>query len=101
MAGVELIVSPINKARIRQLHSQLAPIMVLPLLLTLITGSLFQVAAVTGKGDDFLWLLEWHRGKFGRINLEMIYPFLNAFGLLMLATTGITMWLPTRPRKTK
>ncbi|MEO1187249.1 MAG: hypothetical protein AAFX46_22425, partial [Cyanobacteria bacterium J06636_27] len=49
----------------------------------------------------FIWLLEWHRGKFGRINLEMIYPFLNAFGLLMLAVTGITMWFQTRPRKNK
>ena len=84
-----------NKFLIRQLHAQFAPIMLFPLLLTLITGSLFQIAAVTGNGDNFLWLLELHRGKFGRINLEMIYPFLNAFGLLMLAVTGITMWLQT------
>jgi hypothetical protein len=91
--------NPINKARIRQLHFQLAPIMVFPLLLTLITGSLFQVAVVTGKAEDFLWLLEWHRGKFGRINLEIIYPFLNAFGLLMLAVTGVTMWLQTRTQR--
>ncbi|MGK7873916.1 MAG: hypothetical protein AB4426_11565 [Xenococcaceae cyanobacterium] len=47
----------INKARLRQLHSKLAPIMVLPVLLTLITGSLFQVAVLTGKSNEFLWLL--------------------------------------------
>ena len=91
----------INKARIRQLHAQFAPIMIFPVLLTLITGSLFQIALVTGKADEFLWLLELHRGKFGRINLEMIYPFLNAFGLLMLATTGISMWWQIRPRRQK
>ncbi|MDJ0733385.1 MAG: PepSY domain-containing protein [Nostocaceae cyanobacterium] len=89
----------INKARIRQLHSWFAPLMLFPVLLSLITGSLFQVAVITGKSEDFLWLLEWHRGKFGRINLEMIYPFLNAFGLLVLAVTGITMWLQTPKRK--
>ncbi len=91
----------INKARLRQLHATLAPIMVLPLLLTLITGSFFQIAAVSGKGDQFLWLLELHRGKFGRINLETIYPFLSALGLLTLAMTDILMWfqISQRPRR--
>lgn len=83
----------INKARVRYFHHILAPIMFLPILLTLITGSLFQVAVVTGRGEDFLWLLDLHRGKFGSINLELVYPFLNAFGILFLAITGILMWL--------
>lgn len=88
----------INKDRIRQIHAQFVPIMVLPLFITLITGSLFQIAMLTGNSSNFLWLLEWHRGKFGRINLEIIYPFLNAFGLLMLLVTGFTMWWQIRPR---
>ncbi|MDY6784995.1 MAG: PepSY domain-containing protein [Cyanobacteriota bacterium] len=89
-----------NKARLRRIHAWLAPIMFLPVILTLITGSLFQVAVLTGKSNEFLWLLDWHRGKFGRINLEIIYPFLNAFGVLMLASTGIAIWLQTRQPKT-
>jgi uncharacterized iron-regulated membrane protein len=87
----------INKAYLRQLHRQFVPFMLMPLLLTVITGSLFQVAVITNNTNNFLWLLELHRGKFGRINLEMIYPFLNGFGLLILTTTGIIMWLQTRP----
>ena len=83
----------INKARLRQLHYIFAPIMFLPIFLTAITGSLFQVAVITGKEQDFLWLLELHRGKFGIIDLELIYPLLNAFGVLFLAITGIVMWL--------
>lgn len=86
----------INKARWRQIHSWFAPIMFFPLLLTAITGSLFQVAVIMGKAEQFIWLLDFHRGKFGRINLEFIYPFLNAFGVLMLIFTGIIMWLQTR-----
>ncbi len=81
------------KARLRHFHYILAPIMFLPILLTAITGSLFQIAVITGKSEDFLWLLDLHRGKFGSINLELIYPFLNAFGVLFLAVTGIGMWL--------
>ncbi|MDB9312629.1 hypothetical protein PN462_05900 [Spirulina sp. CS-785/01] len=72
--------------------------MIAPILLTLITGSLFQVAVITGNANEFVWLLELHRGKFGWINLEMVYPFLNAFGLLAIASTGIMMWWQRRPR---
>ena len=88
-----------NKAGLRKLHSQFAPFMVLPLLITLTTGSLFQIAVITNNASDFIWLLELHKGKFGRLNLEMIYPFLNAFGLLILAVTGISMWWQLRQRK--
>ena len=81
------------KARVRYWHYVFAPIMFLPLFLTAITGSMFQVAAIAGKSENFLWLLELHRGKFGRLNLELIYPLLNAFGVLFIAITGIAMWL--------
>ncbi len=91
----------LNQVRWRQLHHRVAPFAVLPLLLTLLTGSLFQVAILTGKGGDFLWLLDWHRGKFGPLNLEMVYPFLNAFGLLVLAITGIAMWWQMRSRRSR
>ena len=90
-----------NKVKMRKLHRWFAPIMIFPLLLTLFTGSLFQIAVLMGETNKFLWLLELHRGQFGRINLEMIYPFLNGFGLLMLTVTGISMWLQIRPRNKK
>lgn len=88
-----------NPFYFRQIHRTLAPILFLPLLITLITGSLFQIAVVTGKASEFTWLLDLHRGKFGRINLEIIYPFLNALGLLLLLLTGLLLWLQSRPRR--
>ncbi|MEA5535331.1 PepSY domain-containing protein [Crocosphaera sp. XPORK-15E] len=86
----------ISKKRLRNLHYTLAPLMIFPLLLTAITGSLFQVAELTGNGREFSWLLALHRGKFGMIDLRMVYPFLNAFGILLLGVTGILMWLQVR-----
>ncbi|WP_071527319.1 hypothetical protein [Nodosilinea nodulosa] len=86
---------------IRHLHRILAPIMVLPLLLTLITGTLYQIADLVGKGDVFGWLLDWHKGNFGRLNLDVIYPFFNAIGLLVLLFTGISMWWHMRRRPSK
>ena len=68
----------INQVRLRQLHRALVPFVAFPLLLTLTTGMGFQFAVAGGRANDFLWLLELHRGKFGSINLELIYPILNA-----------------------
>ncbi len=86
----------INKARLRQLHSSLAPIMVLPLLITLLTGVAFQIAVATDNTDRFYWLLKVHIGTFGPIDLQNIYPFLNGAGLFTLIVTGIIMWLQKR-----
>lgn len=88
----------LNPLRLRQLHRALVPVMVLPLLLTLTTGVLFQFAVASDRANDFLWLLALHRGQFGQINLDFVYPFLNALGLLTLLITGVLMWLQI-PRK--
>ncbi|MEO0536673.1 MAG: PepSY domain-containing protein [Cyanobacteria bacterium P01_A01_bin.123] len=91
----------LNRLRLRQLHRALVPFLALPLLLTLTTGMLFQLAVISDRANDFLWLLDLHRGKFGQINLELIYPILNALGLLTLILTGLIMWLqsPSQNRK--
>ncbi|BAQ62375.1 hypothetical protein GM3708_2781 [Geminocystis sp. NIES-3708] len=81
-----------NQKLLRHLHRQLAPIMLLPILITLFTGIFFELAINMDKGDNFLWLLSWHRGNFGLINLEKFYPFLNGFGLLILTISGINLW---------
>lgn len=86
-------------ANFRKLHRSLAPIMVLPIVLTLTTGSIYQILEVLDQDREFGWLMQWHKGHFGPLNLEKIYPFLNAAGLLFLAVTGITMWWTTRRRQ--
>ena len=82
--------------QLRQLHKSLAPIMVLPLLLTLLTGAIYQMFDTAGQGDTVKWLLAVHKGHFGGLRLESIYTFFNALGLLFLAVTGISMWLQRR-----
>lgn len=89
----------INRVRWRQLHKALVPFMVIPLLLTLTTGILFQFAVASDRANDFLWLLELHRGKSGQINLEFVYPIFNALGLLTLVITGLIMWYQSPSQK--
>ncbi len=89
-----------TQRQIRQIHKFLAPIVVLPVLLTLTTGAIYQMFDLAGQGDTVKWLLALHKGHFGSLRLEAIYPFFNALGLLFLAVTGISMWLQTRRRTT-
>lgn len=88
--------------RIRQLHRNLAPIMVLPIFLTVITGVVYQIAELGGFTEQVRWAIHWHKGDFGYISFEKSYPFLNAAGLLFLTITGISMWYrgrrPAKPR---
>lgn len=70
--------------------------MLLPLILTAITGAIFQSFDLAGQEDSADWLLQIHKGHFGPLNLAPIYPFLNALGLLTLAITGISMWVQKR-----
>ncbi|MGB3765861.1 MAG: PepSY domain-containing protein [Phormidesmis sp.] len=82
--------------KLKRLHSFVAPIVIIPIVLTLVTGSIYQAFDLMGKGDGVDWLLALHKGHFGPLNLEVVYPFLNALGLLFMAITGGSMWLELR-----
>jgi uncharacterized iron-regulated membrane protein len=74
----------------RKFHRQLALIVTLPLLLTIITGIAFPIV------EDWLGnkklaeaIIDLHSGKtFG---LESIYPVINGLGLAVMLGTGLTM----------
>lgn len=85
--------------QLRQIHRAIAPILALPLLVTAITGSIYQITDLSGY--EVKWLLELHKGNIGFVHLEAIYPFLNALGLIALLATGISIWLQQRSHPTK
>jgi hypothetical protein len=79
----------------RRWHRKLVALIAMPLLLTIISGSIF--AILKPMGIYPLWLIRIHTGNFGIINLQPIYsPVLGILTLLALAT-GLT--LLRRPQK--
>jgi hypothetical protein len=88
-----------QSARLYKLHRSIAPVVVLPLLLTAITGVIYQITDLSGH--EARWLLGLHKGNFGALKLEAIYPFLNGLGLLAMLATGTAMLLKARrhPRR--
>ncbi len=79
---------------IRQLHRQLAPFILLPFLITALTG----VAYRLGKSwfglsrDQVHFLMVIHEGEYLGKTLEPLYVLLNGLGLLFMLGTGIAMF---------
>lgn len=89
----------IRDSRLKHIKYVLAPFVVLPLLITLTTGSLYQLADLMGQDRQYRWLLAIHKGNFGPIKLEVIYPFLNALGLLIMVLAGFLLWYRGQARR--
>lgn len=90
------------KRLFRKSHRFLAPIVALPILLTVITGILITMIREwsIGLGVPASILLKIHTGEF--LHLEAIYPLLNGVGLLGLLVTGLSMTgiFGKKPRRT-
>lgn len=66
----------IKAAKIRQWHRWLAPIMLLPILLTTITGIIYQIGELGGFDEQVNWAIHWHKGDFGYIDFQKVFLFL-------------------------
>lgn len=83
----------VNLANFRKLHSTMAPIVMLPLFITVFTG----VAYRLGKSwfglsrDQVHFLMVIHEGEYLGQTLEPVYVLLNGLGLLWMLITGLTM----------
>lgn len=79
------------KRKFRKYHRAIAPILALPLLLTILSGMGATMIRDWGLnlGVTAHWLLKLHTGEV--FHLEAIYPILNGLGLLGLLVTGISM----------
>jgi hypothetical protein len=80
--------------RLRQAHATVAPLAVLPLLVTVVTGLGYRLLRDWGGVDrdrahllmvlhEGEWLTRWFGG-----NGETVYVLLNGVGLLWMLTTG-------------
>ena len=64
----------IKKINKRKIHRKVAALSAIPLLITLISGTAYSV--LQPLGIDSFWLIKWHTGNFGIINLQ---PFTRYF----------------------
>jgi uncharacterized iron-regulated membrane protein len=86
---------------VRNAHRTLAPIILIPFLITAISGVCYRL----GKSwfglsrDQVHFLMVIHEGEYLGDVLEPIYVLLNGLGLLFMIGTGIVMlWSSIKPK---
>ena len=78
---------------VRKLHRAIAPIVLLPLLITVTTGVVYRLSKdwFGLSRDQVHFLMTLHEGEYLGPTLEPIYVLLNGLGLLWMLTTGSIM----------
>jgi hypothetical protein len=87
--------------RIRQWHRLMAPLVVLPLLVTVSTGVTYRLAKDWGgmSREQVHWLMSIHEGEWLGPVLEPVVVLLNAVGLLWMLATGAWLLLQSFRRQ--
>ncbi len=79
----------------RKLHRTLAPIVLLPLFVTVMTGMVYRLSKdwFGFSRDQVHFLMTLHEGEYLGPTLEPFYVLLNGLGLLwMLGTGSLMVW---------
>ncbi len=80
---------------LRKWHRTIAPIVLLPLLITVFTGVTYRISKdwFGLSRDQVHFLMVMHEGEYLGHKLETVYVLLNGLGLLwMLATGGVMLF---------
>ena len=79
------------KSNKRKIHRKLAAISLIPLLITIISGTLYSF--LQPLGIDAFWLIKWHTGNFGIINLQPFYSLLLGISSIVSVISRVRLLL--------
>ena len=82
--------------KIKKLHRRMTLIAVFPLLITVISGSLYSLFQYFGF--DFFWLMKIHTGNFLLLNLQPFYSPAVGFLTITAIISGLCLF-PKSSRK--
>ncbi|MEY3463721.1 MAG: hypothetical protein RLZZ468_1499 [Cyanobacteriota bacterium] len=92
--GLSAMISLSLQRYARRLHRTITPILVAPIMLTAFTGALHPMLRSAGVDKDSIrWIIRIHSGNFYIINLKPVYPLLVGLSTLILAATGLVMYV--------
>ena len=78
-----------SKSYKRKIHRKVAAISAIPLLITIISGTIYSF--LQPFGIDAFWLIKWHTGNFGIINLQPFYSILLGITSLVSVISGVRL----------
>ena len=78
------------RLKTKKLHRRLTLLAVVPLFITVISGSLYSLFQYFGL--DFFWLMKIHTGNFFFINLQPLYTPVVGFLTITAITSGLLLF---------
>ena len=73
----------------RKIHRKITAISAIPLLITILSGTIYSI--LQPLGIDAFWLIKWHTGNFGMINLQPFYSIFLGIASLISLISGVKL----------
>ena len=77
------------KSSDRYIHRKVASISAIPLLITIVSGTIYSI--LQPLGVDAFWLIKWHTGNFGIINLQPFYSIFLGIASIISIISGVKL----------
>ena len=77
------------KTNKRKIHRKITAISAIPLLITIVSGTIYRI--LQPLGVDAFWLIKWHTGNFGIFNLQPFYSIFLGFSSIISVISGIKL----------
>ena len=77
------------KSNKRKLHRKIATISAIPLLITILSGTIYSF--LQPLGVDAFWLIKWHTGNFSIINLQPFYSIILGIASIISLISGVKL----------
>ena len=79
----------IFKTNKRKIHRKITAISAIPLLITILSGTIYSI--LQPFGVDAFWLIKWHTGNFGIFNLHPFYSIFLGITSLVSVISGVRL----------
>jgi len=77
------------KTKKRKIHRKITTISATPLLITIVSGTIYSI--LQPLGVDAFWLIKWHTGNFGIINLQPFYSIFLGMASIISIISGLIL----------
>ena len=77
------------KTNKRKIHRKITAIAAIPLLITVVSGTIY--SSLQPLGVDAFWLIKCHTGNFGIINLQPFYSIFLGIASIISIISGVKL----------
>ena len=73
----------------RKIHRKMTALSAFALLITILSGTIYSI--LQPLGVDAFWLIKWHTGNFGIINLQPFYSIFLGIASIISLISGLRL----------